>query len=122
MRKAIWLTPLLLVGALAAPTPNYAGSWSFTAEGDDGTIIEQAANVKQFTRSGKVFLTGGGFTVPLVNNVVSYSTTRKDADATRTYSFRLVLRGSTASGSGIVRETYKNGQVLVTRFTVKGKR
>lgn len=113
--KVFALGLLLSTTALAQ---NYAGTWSFTARGSDGTVLQQSVAVQQTTREGKTYLSGGGFTALVQNGGVSYATTRKDTDATRTYTVNLAFGARTATGNGTVREVYKNGEVLVTRFTI----
>lgn len=115
------LLPLGLSVALAQAA-GYGGNWTFTATGSDGTVLSQAATVQQVTRNGVTYLTAGGYTARLNGNVAALSLTLRDPDAVRNYSGTVRFSGNSASGSGVVREVYPNGEVQVTNFTLRGRR
>ncbi|ADV67343.1 hypothetical protein [Deinococcus maricopensis] len=120
MRRAALLLLLTLSPALAAP--NYTGAWTFTARGEDGTVLTQKARITQVVRGGRVYLSGYGLSGALRGSTGAFSSVSRDADATRTYAGTLTFSVRSARGSGTLKEAYRGGRVIVTHFSITGRR
>lgn len=118
-----FLLPALLLScslALAATPPDYSGSWNIRAVADDGGIAEQSVTLTQTVKNGRLYLSGYGLTGPLRSGIGTVYTVSRDADATRTFSAVLKFTGDRMNGSGQLREAYKTGETVVTKYKING--
>lgn len=119
------LLPALLLSSslsLATTPPDYSGSWNIRAVADDGGIAEQSVTLTQTVKNGRLYLSGYGLTGPLRSGVGTVYTVSKDADATRTFSAILKFAGDRMNGNGQLREVYKTGETVVTKYKLSGTR
>ncbi len=108
--------------ALAASLPDYSGTWNIQAVADDGGVAEQSVTLTQSVKNGRVYLSGYGLTGPLRSGIGTVYTVSKDADATRTFSAILRFAGAHMNGTGQLREAYKTGETVVTKYKINGIR
>ena len=73
-------------------------------------------------RGSQVYLSGYGLTGPLRSGVGTVYTVSKDSDATRTFSAVLRFAGDHMNGSGQLREAYKTGESVVTKYKISGSK
>ena len=108
--------------ALAATPPDYSGAWNIRAVADDGGVAEQSVTLTQTVKNGRVYLSGYGLTGPLRSSIGTVYTVSKDADATRTFSAVLKFSGDRMNGTGQLREAYRTGETVVTKYKIGGVR